>query len=162
MAMAHDASAVLGAQQVGGVKVNPLGFAKRTARKFGGASAGAGAVGAVSVGIIQAAGMKGETKATQADTQPVTPQFGVVAWLAVTERDLALVELKRSRAVGLRVHAVIERVPRGDVASAQLGRGILMAPPLTLGFADGKTWQLEVPPTSRRSARKLVRMLAGG
>lgn len=64
--MAHDASAVLGSPQLGGVKVNPRGFAKRTARTAGGAGAGAGAVGAVSVGIIQAIRMKGEKKAKQA------------------------------------------------------------------------------------------------
>jgi hypothetical protein len=61
----------------------------------------------------------------------------------------------------LAVGDVIERVPRSDVASATLGHGILTAPPLTIGFADGKSWQLEVPRTQRRHAKSLVRTLHG-
>jgi hypothetical protein len=159
--MAHDASTVLGEPQLAGVKVNPRGFGKQTTRKFGGVGAGAGAVGAVSAGIIQAIGTKGEKSVKEAVAESRTPQFGVLAWLAVTAHEMALVELKRDKGVGLRVHEVIERVSRSNVRSASLGRGIVFAPPLTVGFADGNTWQLEVPPTQRRRAKDLVRVLAG-
>ena len=47
--MAIDASEVLGSAQLAGVKVNPFGFGKRTAGRFGGAGAGAG-VGALGAG----------------------------------------------------------------------------------------------------------------
>ena len=154
--MAHDASGVLGAQQLAGVKVNPRGFGKSTARKFGGAGAGGGAVGAVSTTITQAIATNGEKAAKQSVAQAVTPQFGVIAWLAVTESELALVELKRERSVGLQVHAAIARLPRSEVASTHLGRGILMAPPLTISFTDGTTWELEVPITQKRHAKNLV------
>jgi len=159
--VAHDGSGVLGTQQLAGAKVNPRGFRKSTARKFGGVSAGGGAVGAVSTAIIQAIATKGEKVAKQAVGQAVTPQFGVIAWLAVTESELALVELKRERSVRLQVHEAIARVPRSEVASAHLGRGILMAPPLAISFTDGNAWGLEVPITQKRHAKNLVRTLGG-
>jgi hypothetical protein len=160
--MAHDASEILGATQLAGVKVNPFGFGKKTAGKFGGAGAGGGVGGAVSAGITNAMGMKAQKQAKQAAAESQTPQFGILAWLAVTERELALVELKREGGVGLHLERVIERLPRSDVASAELGRGVLFAPPLTVGFTNGSTWRLEVPITSKKHAKELVRTLGYG
>lgn len=160
--MAYDASAVLGAPQLAGVKVNPLGFGRRTARTFGGVGTGGGAVGAVSTGIIQAIGMKGEKKQAQAAAESRTPQFGRLAWLAVTANELALVELKQDGLVGLRLEDVIERVPRSDVASAELGGGhTLYSPPLTITFVGGYTWRLEVPRPSKKAAKEVVGTLGG-
>jgi hypothetical protein len=156
--MAFDTSEILGAPQLAGVKVNPLGFGKKTAGKFGGAGAGGGVGGAVSAGITNAMGMKAEKKARQAAAESQTPQFGILAYLAVTERELALVELNRQ---GLSMHLgdVIERIPRSDVASAEVGRAVLFAPPLTFGFTNGNTWQLEVPRPSMKHAKQVVRAL---
>lgn len=158
--MAIDASGILGAQQLAGVKVNPLGFGKKTAGKFGGAGAGGGVGGLVSAGVTNAMGMKAEQAGRAAAAESQTPQFGVVAYLAVTDRELALVNLERSGAAGLRLADVIERFPRSDVASATLGRGILFAPPLTVAFTNGNTWRLEVPITSKKQAKRLVRALS--
>ena len=160
--MAIDASEVLGSAQLAGVKVNPVGFGKRTAGRFGGAGAGAGVGGAISAGLTTAIGMKAEKQAQQAAAQSRTPDFGRLAWLAVTEHDLALVELKQDGMVGLRLESVIERVPRTDLASAELGRAGLFSPPLTLGFADGNTWRLEVPLPSKKHAKEVVATLGFG
>ncbi len=54
---------------------------------------------------------------------------------------------------------VIERVPRGDVSSAELGRGL--PPSLTIAFRDGGTWRLEVPPPNKKQAESVVRALGG-
>jgi len=160
--MAIDASEVLGSAQLAGVKVNPFGFGKRTAGKFGGVGAGAGVGGAISAGLTNAMGMKAEKQAKQAAEQSHTPDFGRLAWLAVTEHDLALVELKQDGMVGLRLESVIERVPRTDLAFAELGRAGLFSPPLTLGFADGNTWRLEVPLPSKKHAKEVVATLGFG
>jgi hypothetical protein len=159
--MAHDASEILGSAQVAGVKVNPFGFGKATAGRSGGAGAGAGAAGLVAVGILNAMGMKSAKKAKEAAAESQTPDFGRLAYLAVTEQELALVELKQNGAVGLRLENVIERVPRSAVSSATLGRAGLFSPPLTLSFTDGNTWRLEVPLPSRKNAKQVVRSLEG-
>jgi len=157
--MAIDATAILGAPQLAGVKVNPLGFGKRTAGKFGAAGAGGGVAGAISAGVTNAIGMKAEKRAKLAAAESRTPQFGRLAYLAVTDGELALVELVQDGMVGLRLQEVIERVPRSDVASAQLSRAGIYSPPLTLGFTDGNTWRLEVPLPSRKQAKEVVRAL---
>jgi len=88
-----------------------------------------------------------------------TPDFGRLAWLAITERDLALIELKQDGLVGLRLDNVIERVARSDVASAELGRAGIYSPLFTLGFTDCNTWRLEVPLPSKKHAKQVVRAL---
>ena len=66
-----------------------------------------------------------------------TPQFGRLAWLALTSHELALVELKQDGLVGLRLQDVIERIPHSDVASAELGGGHTMfSPPLTITLSS--------------------------
>jgi hypothetical protein len=61
--------------------------------------------------------------------------------------------------VGLRLDNVIERVARGDVASAELGRAGICSPPFTLGFTDGNRWRLEVPLPSKKHPKQVVRAL---
>jgi hypothetical protein len=160
--MAHDASEMLGATQLAGVKVSQFGFAKKTAGKFGGAGAAGGVGGLISAGWANAMGMKAEKQAKQAAAESQTPQFGIVAWLAVTDREVALVELKREHSVGMHLESVIERVPRSEVASAEVGPGVLFAPPLTVGFTNGNSWRLEVPIVCKKDAKKLVRALGYG
>jgi hypothetical protein len=159
--MAHDASQILGAPQLAGVKVNPFGFGKATAGRAGGAGAGAGAAGLVAVGILNAMGMKSARNAEAAAAESSAPDFGRLAYLAVTEDELALVALKQNGAVGLRLEGVIERVPRARVTSATLGRAGLFSPPLTLTFVDGSSWRLEVPLPSRKDAKQVVHTLGG-
>jgi hypothetical protein len=52
---------------------------------------------------------------------------------------------------------VITRVPRSQLRTAELGPGYVA--PLTITFANGDTWQLEIPPPSKRYARTVVHAL---
>jgi hypothetical protein len=51
--------------------------------------------------------------------------------------------LKARVVSGLVPVAVVTRVPRSDVVSAKVGKGV--APPLTITLADGEIWQFEIP-----------------
>jgi hypothetical protein len=139
--MAIDASGVLGSRQLAGVKVNPPGYAWRQARNQ---------AGTLAAGIVHGGPPPG-----RADTPP----FGRLAYLAVTDQELALVKLRSRKAVMLKAAEVIARVPRSQLQTAELGPGY--AAPLTIIFGDGGTWRLEVPPPSKKYARAVVHALGG-
>jgi hypothetical protein len=141
--MAVDASGVLGSRQVAGVKVNPPGSAWRQARMQPG-----GAVAASF--MLSDAPQPGRAE---------TPPFGRLAFLAVTDQEVALVTLRPRKVVFMRAAEVIARVPRSRLQTAQLGHGYVAA--LTVLFADGGAWQVEVPPPSKRYARAVVHALGG-
>jgi len=147
--MALDASLMLGSPQLAGVKVSPRGFAKSTAA----GSAGLG-VGGILGGVISAtAGARAGRR--QAEMAAETPKFGRVAYLAVTAEELALIKL-----TGLstfKLDQVIARVPRTDVASAELGRSL--APSLTITFGNRASWQLEVARIAKKDAEAVVHAL---
>ena len=69
--------------------------------------------------------------------------------------------MKLKGMVGLELHDVIVRVPRSEVASAELGGGGLFSPPLTITFTNGSTWQLEVPRPNKKQAKEVVATLGG-
>jgi hypothetical protein len=135
-----------GSPQVAGVKVNPRGTAWRTAA----GSAGIGVGGALGGVISATAGTRAARR--QAQRVSETPNVGRVAYLAVTEDELALIKLKGL--VTLTLDEVIARIPRSDVASAELGRGIPSS--LTIKLGNGDSWQLEVPRVSRKHAQAVV------
>jgi hypothetical protein len=151
--MALDASSVLGSPQLAGVKVNPRGAGRSKIA----ASAGLGG-GVVGAAIGAGAGMKAERKQAQIASASETPNFGRLAYLAVTEGELALIKLK-SGMVTVHLDEVIARVPRSDVASAELGGGV--SPSLTITFGIGGSWQLEVPRPSKKHAQEVVHALGG-
>jgi hypothetical protein len=138
--MAFDASSVLGSPQLAGVKVNPRGMAKRVAGNVG--------------GRLPARIVYGSSDQTTSQS----PDFGRLAYLAVTASELALIKLK-SGLMTSKLDEVIARVPRSDVASAELGSG--MVTPLTIKFGDGDRWQLEVPPPNKKHAQDVVHALGG-
>jgi hypothetical protein len=87
------------------------------------------------------------------------PGTGRVALLALTENDLALVKVRRVL-TGYRVtDEVVARVPLPFIASAELGKSILGAPPLTITLTDGTTWNLDVAKVDTKRARVLLEML---
>ena len=133
--MALDASQLLGSPQLAGAKVNPRGMARRVA---------GGVAGTLPARIVY-----GPSNRTASDT----PKFGRLAYLAVTESELALIKL-RSGVVRVFLDEVVERVPRTQVASAELGGGV--APPLTIIFSDGSNWDFEVPRPSKGHAKSVV------
>ena len=149
--MGLDASQLLGAPQIAGVKVNPRGMAKRVAG--GGRGVGAGAGGA---GILGGAiGSKIASKMQPGSVPSESPDFGRNAYLALTDDELALIKLK-SGVVTLKFDEVLARVPRSDVTSAELGGGV-SAVALTITFTNGTAWALEVPRPSKKHAEELVR-----
>ncbi len=141
--MALDASRLLGSPELAGVKVNPRGMAKKV-------------TSGVEVGVSRLAApiLFGKSNPTPSET----PKFGRNAYLAVTDSELALIKLK-SGVVRLKLDEVVARVPRSEVASAELGGGVAL--PLTITFADGGSWQLEVPWPSKKHAHAVVQTLGG-
>jgi hypothetical protein len=135
--MAWDASQPLGAQQRAGAFVNPRGFAwQDLASSFVGPAA----------------------KKFVSQNTSQTPRFGRAAFLAVTDREIALLTIRSGRLNGSRLGEVLARVPRSDVASARLSPGVLRTN-LTIGFTDGATWDFEVSPLIRRPLVKVVHAL---
>jgi hypothetical protein len=115
-------------------------------------------VGGVVGAAISARGQQkgGEQKAAWA-AGAQTPKFGAHGFLALTEEELTLVKMKQGLA-SLKPVEVIARVPRSDVATIELGGGVPMSP-LTVSFAGGESWQLEVPMVSKGKAKNLVGVL---
>src|SRR4051794_39538126 len=148
--MAANASQALGASQVAGTYVNPRGMAKKMVTRVA-ASQAAGMVGGVAAGVAT-----GSERAGVADS----PDFGRDAYLAVSERDLALVKTKQGVMKLKITDEVIARAPRSEVTSAQVGDGKL-ACPLTISFANGATWEMDVPRAGKRAAKAVVTALGG-
>jgi len=120
-------------------------------------------VGAAVAGSLLTGGVIGATAGTRAERRQAeiaseTPKFGRVGYLAVTAHELALIKLKSSL-VTFELDEVIARVPRSDVASAELGRGL--APSLTITFGNRDSWQLEVPRPQKKQAQAVVHALGG-
>ena len=153
--MAIDASQLLGSPQRAGAKVQPRGFGKKVAAGSTGMYVG-GAVGAaISATRQQKAGKQQAQFA--ADSQ--TPKFGRLAFLAVTDDELALIKLK-SGLVSMKLDEVLARVPRSHVSGVELGTGVTTIP-LTISFENAEVWQLEVPRVAKKDSEELVRILRG-
>ncbi len=115
-----DASSALGTQQVAGGPVNRRGKAKRGMGTLAGAQ-----IGGV-VGAAMAAGISGNGGSPQ--PTPETPDFGAFGYLAVSATDLVMVRGKQGL-TGLKMtDDVVAKVPRGDVISADLGKGTIACP----------------------------------
>jgi hypothetical protein len=142
--MALDASETLGSPQLAGVKVNRQGTTRKAY------------VGAVGSAIID----KANERKGKVGPESQTPEFGRLAWLAVTADEVALVELKGS--VTLKLKDVIARVPRSEVVGAEVGgASIMISPPLKIQFTGGGSWEFEVPRPSRNDALAVADVLDG-
>jgi hypothetical protein len=151
--MALDASSMLGSPQLAGVKVNPRGAGKSKAANFSGVYAGV-----VGAGISAAAGMRAEQEQQQTAAWSEMPKFGRLAYLAVTEGEVALIDANAG-SLTVRLGEIIARIPRSEVVSAELDGGGIYSPPLTITFASGDSWQLEVPRPSKKHAKQVVQVL---
>ena len=85
-------------------------------------------------------------KHAQQDTSD-TPKFPRIAFLAVTDQEIAL--LRSVGRVQRQAAGGTARVPRSDVASAGVSRGLLRCG-VTIRFTDGGSWELEVSRLIRR------------
>jgi len=145
-----DASNALRGPQLAGTWVNNKGMAKRLVASVAGREL-AGAVGSVA-----AAGVAGRSS----DGVAETPDFGRDAYLAISESEVALVKTKQGVMKLKITDDVHARAARADVAHAELGNGKL-ACPLTITFANGSRWELDVPRGGKSAAAKLVDRLTG-
>jgi hypothetical protein len=134
-AMALDASRLLGSPQLAGSRVCSPGFSKTMARTSN------------PVGFLLP---------KQHDDYAQTPAFGIMGFLAVTRDELALINFEVGVHKG-KLGEVAARIPRSDVASAELGSGLNA--PLTITLVSGAQWRFEVSWAFRRGARKLITRL---
>lgn len=145
-----DASGALSAPQLAGTWVNRRGMAKKLVTSVAGREV-AGAVGALAAGR-----MAGRSAGEVIET----PDFGRDAYLALSDSSVALVKV-RTGLMKLKVtdenHAIM---PRSEVSRAELGNGTI-ACPLTITFANGSKWELDVPRGGKRAARQVVTLLNG-
>lgn len=152
--MAIDASELLGAPQVAGVKVMPRGATMGRAINQGGASVG---------GLIGAGGgalASGKAAKAGAAARAETPEFRGQALLAVTDDDVALVKLKQG-ALSAKPTEIIARAPREQVTGASLANGLV--PKLSISFADGSAWSMDVPRVIKKQGdtNRIVELLGG-
>jgi hypothetical protein len=164
--MGLNASAMLGAEQVAGVRVNHRGFGKAIMAGGGGKSAGTwgggaatGLGGAIGSSILARwAAKRGKVEGQEAITS-TAPDFGRIAFLVLTAGELALIGLDTKTTSKLT--AVLARVPRSEVASVDIVKAApLMAKPLTVRFTNGEQWLLEVPAPMKRNGKKVVSAFA--
>jgi hypothetical protein len=139
--MGHDASELLGATQIAGTSVTPIGSASRQAGIAGGGLLPSG---------IGSKLLFGKKSKELLDSQ--TPNIGRIGFLAVTDQELALINIKLGMTAKL--GDVVARVPRNQIASAEM-TGAIPAH-LVLNMRDGTRWAFEVRPQNRRDARKVA------
>jgi hypothetical protein len=131
--------------------VNPKGFQKKATAVAAGRVV-AGAVGAVAATMAA----RGAGMGTGA---PEMPKFGRVAYLAVSETDLALVKTKFGWKMTPTEEALAV-VPRTEIVSADLDEGKMISH-LKIVFSNDVIWQLDVPRTDKKTAQAVVRALDG-
>ena len=161
--MALNASKILGSDQTAGVRVNNRGYGKTLmsgsrgmagGTMAGGAASGVG--GAIGSVLMSRWASKRATAERAEAVASTAPRFGKLAFLALTQNELALIDMDVKTTAKLTT--VLARVARSEVTSVQMAKaGPLMAKPLTVMFANGERWLLEVPALMKRDGRKLVR-----
>jgi hypothetical protein len=86
------------------------------------------------------------------------PYFGDIGYVAVTADVVAIVKGKHGLFKPKVGTEVIARAPRADLAGAELDGGMLKAA-LRFDFADGSSWEFEIPKIYRGTAEQVVRLL---
>jgi len=152
--MAIDASELLGAPQIAGVKVMARGATMGRAVNQGGVAVG---------GLIGAAGgalASGKTAKKGAAARGETPEFKGQALLALTDTEVALVKLKQG-AISAKPSEVIARAPRDQITDANLANGLV--PKLSITFSDGSAWSMDVPRVVKKQGdtNRIVELLGG-
>lgn len=148
--MAGDASHVLGAREIAGTFVNPKGMTKKMTAKVAGQVAG-GVAGGVAVGL-----KTGHVY----DGAPDVPDFGRVAYVAVSDSELALVKTKTGLMKMKVGDEALARVARSEIASTELDQGKMLSH-LTITFTSGVAWEFDIPKMAKKTAQELVRTLGG-
>jgi len=152
--MAIDASELLGAPQIAGVKVMARGAMMGRAMNQGGLAAG-GLIGAAGGALASGKAMK----AGIADREQ-TPELKGQALLALTDSEVVLVKLKQG-AISAKPSEILARAPRAQVTGATLASGLV--PKLSISFSDGSAWSLDVPRVVKKQGdtNRIVELLGG-
>jgi hypothetical protein len=148
--MANDASQALGAPEVAGTLVSPRGLTKKMSMGTAGSQVGG------LVGSLAASALTSKT----AKATPEMPSFGRSGYLAASETELILTKTSQ---LGWKPHTkgdALVRVPRGEVQSVDFEKGKVLSQ-LKLTFADGNTWQFEIPRANRKGAEEFTTALGG-
>jgi len=138
------------ADWLAGTLVNPKGMTKKVT---------------ASVAGRQIAGVAGNLAANLATGGPYggapeVPSFGRVGYVGASADELALVKTK-SGAFKMKVtDEVLASVPRTDISSVELDQGKLLSH-LKIVFANGVTWEFDVPKMAKKTAQELVTTLGG-
>lgn len=147
--MADEAARALGSPTIAGTFVNPAGMAKKMTAKVAGGQIG-GMVGTLAAGVIT-------DRVSRA--VPDVPSFGRVAYLAVTETEVALLGTKTG-AFKMKIGSqVLARAPRAEITSAEFDQGMLLSH-LTIEFSNGARWPFDVPRQAKKPARAVARILS--
>ena len=140
------APAELVGEELAGTFVSPKGLSTRMV-----GSVAAGLVGgAVAGGIVLEAGRRASE----------LPDFGKLGYVAATPEEVALMRAKPGLLKPKVDRAVLARMPRAAVASAELEPGKLKSL-LRIRFADGGAWEFEIPKMHRERVELLVTTLQG-
>jgi hypothetical protein len=86
------------------------------------------------------------------------PYFGDIGYVAVTADEVAIVKGKHGLFKPKVGKEVIARAPRAGLAGAELDGGVLKAA-MRFDFADGSSWEFEIPKIYRGTAEQVVRLL---
>jgi hypothetical protein len=89
---------------------------------------------------------------------PQTPSFPRSAFLAVTDREVALLRLGSGGIKNGRPSEVLARVPRSDVVMARVSASLARTN-LTISFTDGSNWEFEVSPLVRGTVVRIAHAL---
>ena len=144
-AYSNTISAALGAPQLAGTFVSPKGLTKRMT-----GDAAMRQVGRAITGSAVAPGTQGPFQGA--------PAFGNVGYIAVTADEVAIVQAKTGAMKPKVGSEVIARVSRSAVTSVKLDPHMLTAS-LKIAFADGGSWEFEVPKKYRETAQQVVHAL---
>ncbi len=163
-----NASDLLGAPQIAGVVVSPIGLLRKIESSQTGFAGGVAVSG--KLGPMISDKLAGESAAEERQRDSAvshsTPECGNWGYLAVTDTELALTTTEAAKTVGRRLGQLVTRVPRSTVAHAELAGGwrhpmlyVLSSAPLRFTFTDGTAWAFEVSRFYRRRAKRVVRAL---
>jgi hypothetical protein len=145
-----DASQVIGSAPVATLIVVPKGSGSSVVRSAGAVNL----VGGALLPLVMKAGRRGR-QAPPSDVVFDTPGFGGYGLLALTATELVLVTGHRNR-----VHKVIARMPRTEIALAErYGSGFPATAPLVIAFKNGHGWYFEFQWTRRRAVKKILPLL---
>jgi hypothetical protein len=133
-----------------GTLVNPKGMTKKVTASVAGGEI-AGVAGNLAANLATGGPYAGA---------PEVPSFGRVAYVGANAEDVAIVKTK-SGAFKMKVtDEVLASVPRSEITSAELDQGAMVSH-LKIVFANGVTWEFDVPKMAKKTAKELVTELGG-